>query len=503
MEKLRTLSPEQQKSVFKYLSVIHEGRSDPIVFATKVLGMQVHEGQMTWLTETCMVPNRKKNILVPGNRFGKTLITAIKHLWKCFYKIGIQSGESRVVISAAYRTLNLASHSEQAKACAEYIKKIIKGEFTYYDGEKWVTNTCTIPDFLPEQGISDSPYANYRFANGSVFSSRTIGDDRGGSVQGMAYAFISYDECARSHRLEDEIEPDILPRLIDLDGDLDLLSTPDKDSPSLQYYYELCELGKERIDGWYTQEGSREENTFISKRAHERADENITDTEVRTQVKEGKFVFSGGRMFSGEKIRKIWNPDILWEPLPLTLLIANVLNGKKKEDGKQYIIGVDFARSESGDATVAKVLDCTQSPYEIVSVYRVTGVPIQTQMQDIRTIKAYYGGRLVIDGNGLGGKIIGDLLSSERPESFDFKGKQKEEMLFLLKKAIDEERLRAPKPTVANNLQHLRRELGAYKEEDAKLKTDSVMALGMAIWLADAVPPARISPIKLFQRTIQ
>ena len=464
------------------------------------MGLYLHQGQKNWLSETTK-PENKKNILVPSNRWGKTLITAVKHIWMCYYKIGIEA-DSKTVKGALYRTLNLAAHSEQARIEAQYIKNILQSNFVFYFEGKWLVNKCKIGDFLPPDGIVESPNYVFSFKNGSAHISRTVGDDRGGAIQGGSYFFISYDECCRSYRLEDEIEPDILPRLIDTNGTLDLLSTPDKDSPSLQYYYELCEMGKDRRDGWYTKEGALSENAFIPKDALKRAEENITDPQVRAQVLSGQFVFSGGRMFSGQSIRNIWNIEQKWDTLPLRLLSINYQTGKLYNPAHRYILAGDFARSESGDATVAYVLDYSLNPYEIVSGYRVTGMPITTQLQDIRILRQYYNARLIIDTNSLGGSIIRDLLSSERPESFDFKAKRKGEMLFILKKVLDDGRIKAPKPSGENTLQVLRRELGAYKEDDARLKTDTVMALGMGLYAVESLPPARKIPIKMFRRII-
>lgn len=436
-----------------------------------------------------------KDFIVTHNTF----ITAVKHIWMCYYKIGI-TADTSTVKGAVYRTLNLAAHSEQARIEAQYIKNILSSNFVFNFDEQWLVNKCKIGDFLPADGIVESPNYVFAFKNGSAHISRTIGDDRGGAVQGGSYFFISYDECCRSYRLEDEIEPDILPRLIDTNGSLDLLSTPDKDSPSLQYYYELCEMGKDLRDGWFTKEGALSENAFITKDALKRAGENITDPQVRAQVLSGQFVFSGGRMFSGQAIRSIWDVNQKWETLPIILLSKNYQIGKPIVYGHKYILCADFARSESGDATAAYVLDYSLNPYEIVSGYRVTGMPISTQLQDIRILKQYYNARLIIDTNSLGGSIIRDLLSAERPESFDFKAKQKGEMLFILKKVLDDKRLKAPIPSVENTLQILRRELGAYKEDDARLSTDTVMALGIGCWAIESAPPARKTPIRMFKR---
>jgi len=528
---LDNLSDKEQKILKEFLEDIQKGRHDPVHFAEKLLGIFLHDGQKMWIWVTTKTQKEKaytlaqklklyetdkrfvtwevftefwesntfkRNILVPGNRFGKTFITGVKHMWRNYYKIGV-GGDTETIQKAQYETLNLASHSAQATAMPKMMKNILQSQFVFQYEGKFQTNICQIPEFLPTDGVVESPNWVFKFANGSKFISRTSGDDRAGAVQGTFFYYISYDECSRSYKLEEEIEPDILPRLIDTNGPLDLLSTPDKGSPSLQYYYELCEMGKEGVGGWYTQEGKTSQNIFISKENHEAAANSITDPDTKKQVLEGNFVFSGGRMFSGYAIKKIWDKDIIWEYLPLTLLVVDKLLGKPYNPSHKYITGNDFARSESGDATVSYTIDISCNPYEIVSGYRVQGIPIMTQMADLTAIKNYYNSRMIIDRNGLGGRIIEDLLAGCRPEGFDFKGKEKGDMLFILKNVISQGKLKAPLPTMENTLYYLRRELGSYKEEDTKLKTDTVMSLGMAVYPAEVAPPARITPIKLFR----
>jgi len=526
MNKLLQGLPEKERKVLgEFLEEIKMGEKDPVYFAEHILGIHLHEGQKLWLWVTTQTQKEKawrvgrrlnnwksrawfdlmwairklKNILVPGNRFGKTFVTGVKHLYYNYYKIGA-GGNSETIKKAQYQTLNLASHSEQANAMPKMMKRILRSELVFLWEGKWVTNKCKIPDFLPEDGIAESPIWRFKFSNGATFLSRTSGDDRAGAIQGAFQNYISYDECCRSHKLEEEIEPDILPRLYDMSGPLDLLSTPDKDSPSLQYYYELCEMGKEGEMGWYTQEGKTTDNIFIAEKSHQLGQESITDPETRKQVISGSFVFSGGRMFSGFAIKEMWDKEMIWEKLPITLLAVNDVFGRVPVMDHKYESGWDFARSESGDATVGFILDRTTLPYEIVCAYRVQGIPITTQLQDLKTLKNYYNARAVIDSNGLGGKIIEELLASVKPIGFDFKATEKGEMLFLLKKAIDERKIKAPIPTLENTLHYLRRELGAYKEEDKKLQTDSVMSLGMTIYIVDRVPPTRIRPIKMFRR---
>src|SRR4030066_231632 len=109
--------------------------------------------------------------MVPANRFGKTFVTSVKHLWKCFYKIGMNA-DPHVLKNANYRTLNLAAHSEQARIGAQFIKQILRSNFTYWYDGIWRVNECKIGFFLPEDGIVESPNYVFSFQNNSKYMSR-------------------------------------------------------------------------------------------------------------------------------------------------------------------------------------------------------------------------------------------------------------------------------------------------------------------------------------------
>ena len=106
------LSPQEQA----FLVHVRAGRKDPVYFAEKMLGVSLHPKQKVWLWLTSRTQFEKayelglslklwdgpaafekfkshpfqKNILVPSNRWGKTLVTSVKHLWYNYYKIGVR-----------------------------------------------------------------------------------------------------------------------------------------------------------------------------------------------------------------------------------------------------------------------------------------------------------------------------------------------------------------------------------------------------------------------------
>lgn len=496
---LNILSPDNQKVLAKLIIDIDSGRHDPVMFTENLLGLNLHSHQKIWLWLTTRTQLQKavdegkkigynllpieelekneflKNVLVPSNRWGKTFVTAVKHLWYCFYKIGYE-GSAEDLTKIEYTTLNLSSHSEQSNVCFEYCEKILKSEI-YYPILR-TRNNCRIGFFLGKS--TRNPINIMYFNNNSKFSSRTIGEERASNIQGGSQNYISYDECCRSYNLEKEIEPNIMPRLADSNGPLDLLSTPDKDSPSLQYYYELCEMGRSLRDGWFLMTGEYDNNIFIPEDKRTSFKERIKDPKVYEQVVKGNFVFVGGRMFSGEDIKNMWHKDIQYVPLPILSLINNQPNGLPIEYGHKYITAVDFARSEGGDATVIYTFDYTYKPYKLAYAVRFTGVPIMTQVQEISGICKYYNSALFFDSTGFGGAIMEDLLSKQAV-GVDFQ-KGKATALAQLKLDLSEGSFACPMPNSDNTVDELRKELSSYKLEDKKLQTDCVMALAIAAY---------------------
>jgi len=114
---LKSLTKEQQD----FLAISKQGKTDPVYFAETLLDIRLHDCQKVWLWMTTKTQHEKaflvgltlndaqrtlwksreefdsilaanpdflKNILVPSNRWGKTLVTSVKHLWYNYYKIG-------------------------------------------------------------------------------------------------------------------------------------------------------------------------------------------------------------------------------------------------------------------------------------------------------------------------------------------------------------------------------------------------------------------------------
>lgn len=533
--------PEDTQELVKDIRL---GRHDPIYFGNALLGLDFHDGQKLWLWMTTKTqldkalelglktgrwktkeefaalrelnPDMLKNILVPSNRWGKTFITTVKHLWYCMYKIGVYGNPSQVAHTRC-GSLNISPHSNQCQAGYDYVLDIINSKLTYslvvdekgnpldpenveaYDnGElKSFRNECRIPDFVTG---SNSQKRLISFKNGTTYRAVPTGEDQASSLAGTRYLYISYDECAQSLHLKEELPAKIMSRLIDFGGPLDLVSTPEVDKPSHQYFHHIAKLGLEGKEGWFTLVGKLPDNYFLRKKEVDAITEAIrqTDPAKYRQVKFGEFVTTGKKMFDNILVERIW--DGFDESYP--------------QVGHKYIISADWGFSDTGDPTVFYVLDYTEAlsdqipkhlrKYRIVFREAIRGGSPVGVMSRARILqREWNGGIFIHDSSSMGGIIIKKMLREMNMTNIhDFNASgDKMDMLFTLITVMSANRRtdvdKEGKVTDLNAdfgrlrssyIPELEEQMGNYQYNpdkgvtDKRIDQDEVMSLGQAIW---------------------
>jgi len=516
------LNPEK----VAFVEMVKTGRRDPVYFAKELLGLSLHNGQKIWLWMTTKTqrdkcfdlglslniwktreefdevikknPDFLKNLLIPSNRWGKTLITAIKHLWYNYYKVGARGDPSKIA-ELRCGTLNLSPHSNQAQAGYDYIKDILESKFIWttaeYDENGIVSvtrsfkNECKIGDFyLTETKQKHTIF----FKNGSCYKAFPTGEDQASSLAGTPYLYISYDECAQSLHLKSELPAKIMSRLIDFGGPLDLVSTPEVDKPSHQYFFHIAKKGLANEEGWWTMLGKISDNVFLGKAEVEKISASIkmTDPTKYRQVMFGEFVTTGKKMFDSLLIERLWDED---KPQP-------VLHEHK------YLVWADWGFSDTGDPTVFYVLDYTNAPnYRVV--YREDirgGSPFAVLARAKMLQREWNGARFGHDSSAMGGVILKKLMQEmDMRDIIDFTsgGGQKADMLFVMilvmsanrKTEVDaEQKVIDLNPNFGRlrsyYIPQLEEQMGNYQYNpnkgisDKRLEQDDVMALGMALW---------------------
>lgn len=304
--------------------------------------MPLHSGQVRYLRETYHRKTRL-NVLVPGNRWGKSSLIACLQLHYLFYKIGIAEGDRKAWFKSEYRTANIAPHSAQTEAVFKAIHQILTSSYAIKTPTGLVTNKCLIEWFYVRSRTINTPPYKQVFANNSYIEHRSLGQDQGDALQGKPYGLITYDEGGRSHHLKSEVMSNIMPRLADWMGPFHLLSTPDKDSPSILYHHELYKNGLAGINSTYTQEGSLRENLLFGAEQIAEQYKIFENDPTGPQVLDGKFLTGGDNLFSIEDIEAAQDEELD--------------DGVLYQEGHSYVIGTDTAMST--DEIVHTVLDTT------------------------------------------------------------------------------------------------------------------------------------------------
>jgi hypothetical protein len=451
--------------------------------------MTVAENQMMW-------PNKKyrKFLLVPANRYGKSVTIACLQLWYLFHKFGIRDGNKESWLKAEYRTANIAPQYALTEPVFKYIEQIMTSSFPINlpDG-RMVTNTCQIEWFYLKDQTSNTPPRVQYFANNSYIEHRTLGSDQGGSLQGKPYGIMTYDEGGRSQHLDNEVNNNIMPRLFDWTGDLHIPSTPDQNSPSILTHYEMYQDGLHHRNQTYTMEGSLEDNTFFTKEQIDAQYKMYEDNPLKEQVLHGKFIFGGDQLYSTAEI--------------LAAQDTTLDDGERYIEDHNYVLGIDTALAT--DEMVYTVLDVTDKPYRLVRQVAAKGNSKSPQMHLNDLIDLYYSYKntnyqniqiLLETWNGESARFYQDMpyelqavtkcYGSWQPTKINYSDNKnqkvkptntikKADILLALKKLLSNMELKIPK-----NAPILQQQLSIYKEDDDKIPTDRVISLALACWIA-------------------
>lgn len=361
------------------------------------------------------------------------------------------------------------------------------------DNGKMTTNQCLIEWwYLKDRTLNTPPYKQF-FGNGSYIEHRSLGGDMGDALQGKPYGLITYDEGGRSDHLEEEINDSIIARLFDMQGPLMILSTPSMTSKSNIYYYQLYQKGLVGAENTYTMQGSLKDNEFFTPEQVQAQYDLLKDNPLRDQMLEGKFVFGGNTMFNTDAVLKARD--------------STLNDGERYQEGHRYVFGIDTAIGS--DEMVCTVLDVTEKPYRLARQLAARGNSKSptTHMFDIETLLGHYYHPesysltgLLETWNGESIRFYHDMpewlkqitetygswapvklkTDNDNPLKPKPNNSKKADMLISLRKLIDADELRIP------NDDKLLNQLVIYREEDAKLQTDRVIALALAAHKASA-----------------
>lgn len=408
---------------------------EPSYFAEYILGVHIHEGQRCWLESSVT----SENLLVTGNRWGKSFVAAVKILHHLLYRIRSLEYDR----SGVYRILNASITQDQAGIIFNQAVRLARQSVIYAPLIESVVN---------------SPFPKMTLSNGATLEARST-QQRGHYLLGHDYDFFLFDEVAFEPEPEYLVEEVIRMRLADRNGKLDLISTPNGKN---WFYRRAMVVASGEMNG-YLQFGDSRENPFISQEYLGERLQYFSERRIKQNIK-GQFVDSGGELLKGE-----------WIDRALTQLQST------DNEDVRYISGWDLARKQT--ATVGITVAIIGDQAQVVSVERLSRYDWEVVMQRIRQRQMLFPGTLVLDATGLG-DVISEALRDLQPETVIFTPSAKADLLTNLELFHASGRVAYSRNEIAlekGRVWALEDELRSVRWEDNN-QYDGVMALALALW---------------------
>lgn len=406
----------------------------------------LHEGQARWMRNSV----QKENCLATGNRWGKSVVTAVKHLHHCAYRLERDPSSSRL---RPYKTFNVSITLDQGTLAFATAQQLAEAP-----AFKWMVEDVVM-----------TPFPRMKFKNGAEFHVRST-KYKGKHIEGQGIAYISYDEVAYEPD-ESVIDEKILMRLADTDGWLDLIGTP----RGRTWYYHRFLRHDKGIAGCYSQTGSSYENPHVSKTALQEYERTKPERLVQQNIY-GRFVAPENAVFAWEDIQASYDVDLDYRIEKQGGV--ELIRVEKAKPGHKYVTGWDLAKEQ--DWTVGITLDVSYKPWRLVAYERFGRQPWPYVEERIKTRAREYPGTTIVDATGVGGPVVDHVRASGvRTIGFVFTGPRKEVLISNAQSCLEHRRLRMP------FIRQLVDELEGYERNDAAIECDTVMSLALALWVAE------------------
>lgn len=413
------------------------GFLDPVHFAEAILGLTLHEGQRRWLRKS----TARENLLVTGNRWGKSFISALKLVHHAIYR----PRHTRYDDCGRYRAATASITQDQANIIFDQAVRFVRESPVL---SKLVTS------------IVRTPYPRMVFGNGSVIEARST-QNRGEYLLGHDYDLFVFDEVAFETDPEYVVEEVLLMRLADREGRLDLVSTP---SGRNWFYRRAEEIRTGRRPGYF-QNGDSRENFHISSEFLAERVENFSEHRLKQNI-QGQFVDAGGEVIAGKLIDRA---------------LAGFTSLPQVGASVRYLSGWDLARKQT--ATVGITLAVERERIRLVALERFRNLDWTSVIEKIKARQRQYPGALVLDSTGLGDVIVGHL-KEYNPIPVIFTQAVKASLLTNVGIFHEQGRLfyaRWELPDGPGRVWAFEDELRAARWDDNN-ECDSLMALGLALW---------------------
>jgi hypothetical protein len=388
---------------------------------------------------------KAENLLVTGNRWGKSFASAIKIIHHALFRIrGLRYDRFR-----RYHIVTASITLDQARIIFNTVLRILNG-------------TCRIEGLVKK--VTVTPYPRIFLGNGAIIEARST-QHRGQYLLGNDYDYFLYDEVAFDDDAEYVINDVVKMRLADRKGKLDLVSTPNGRN---WFYRKMLEL-KERPEDAYVQSGDSRENCHISSEYLDMQLKYLSDKRVAQNIL-GQFVDSGGEIIAGKYV-------------DAALLPGQAEENQTGTDSKNRLLitGWDLARKIT--ATVGITVELQNGICTVKALTRIKKWDWNIIIAKIRNRQQQYPGRLIIDGTGLGDVVVSQL-ADLNPMAVIFTPKTKAELLTNLELFHSMGKIKYHRwelPDDNGRVWSLEDELRAARWDDNNA-CDSLMALALALW---------------------
>jgi hypothetical protein len=479
--------------------VLEEYRYDPVGFADAHCGVTLHEGQIAFLREAFRFDGEGSFVykypnLTAANRFGKTVVVAVVHLWFAVYKHGLKL-EGQDWYDHPYGIINICPLVDLANVTRDMVHDILQNKAKEQINRQGGRGVCDLGPLFErgEDGylVTFGDYKGFRTKVTNVTMEYRTSSDNAKAIQGTPKFLVTFDEAGRQKDFQNLMGAHVVPRTLDTGGVVATFSTPDVDTGT--DYEDWCVKGDPenffRDPLFYWRTGDIEENPHITPKQIEELKAGVPQY-LWDQVLHGKFVQGEEAFFAKPSLDRAFKMDL------------RPFSGREKN--RLYVIGADLAVVKAGDRSIFAVVDATKPPFRLVRLIEHRGVPHPELIAELKELNEFYNGEwleesekrkcegvICFDSTGMGGKMFQTELSTltPRPRGYDFGGmtKKKLDILSSLRLLLDKDWLHIPAQFGA-----LKQELRNYKRSDAKLETDSVMALALAAYLSEKLLPVEL-----------
>lgn len=492
---------------------------DIVVFATEILGLPLHAGQIEWLRKS----NRLINILKPANQWGKTTVEAVVHIYQAVCKPQLDrfNMDFRTWMRTRYETLNFGKTYEVAKGVLEHIIDITEGEYLLPNGtfnksllKGWAIRKIDSPPKLPQ----------IVWYNNAVTLIRSY-DGLGESFKRKKLAFVGGDECGDIPELNLFLNGTLIPRVAFYKGYIHLVGTS---QPKGLEYEEISKTAEQAYsenpdNGDYfvisadinPEMAQVYQNTFMPTE-HLKRIEAIADPILRRQIIYGFYVDWSRHVYSWEEVNQMFSEEIPYDT-------ETGFSEVPERDGF-YVFATDMAASEDETSSTCvryNIKKMTPSgdefyfPNKVVyhKAWKGNAFPLSLQYemikQDFLKFKTVSPMRtkFVYDAGSLGGKNAGQAFQELNGYPFPPKGRGyadvKAEGFGKLKElagknrkfTFDEKGNKVDENPnwgglrISLKLKELRRQIEVASMDDDKIKNDQFSSLMMAIHFIEARAP--------------